>query len=228
MDNTHGEKCNLCEHEHDKLEISSEKHDFDNPGKTTDQHSNSTDIQLDWIKYNNQFISIINNVFMSCEVLPQEAAEIFTTELACFLESKNDIMKEVNSHFRHKPLSSRKVDEAKLLKNKLEKKSKESNSSAADKSLACQALRHHNYILKERIKKDEAANIIEQEKAYKKNFDKFAKEVTNGTYGKPTVAPTFSHDHANMFYKERYSTAVTVDPSKLSWFPEVTVPVHIT
>ena len=161
MDNTHGGKCNLCEHEHehDKLEISSEKHDFDNPGKTSDQHSNSTDIQIDWIKYNNQFISIINNVFMSCEVSPQETAEMFTTELAHFLESKTDIVKEVNSHFRHKSLSSRKLffsrklDEAKLLKNKLEKKAKESNSSAADKALACQALRHHNYILKERIKK---------------------------------------------------------------------------
>ena len=74
---------------------------------------------------------------------------MFTQELTKFLESKADIVKKVNNYFKHKPLSTKEVEESKQMKKMLEKKSRDKNSSEEDKSLACKALRHHNYLLKE-------------------------------------------------------------------------------
>ena len=54
-----------------------------------------------------------------------------------------------------------------------------------------------------------------------KNFNKFAKEVTNGTYHEGDIRPTFSCEDANTFYREKYSTSVTIDTEKLGWFPKV-------
>ena len=108
-------------------------------------------------------------------------------------------MSEVKEYFKHKQLSTKDLDEAKLIKKKLEKQSRDANSSEIDKSIACQALRHHNFLVKEQRTKLEAREIKEQEKAYKNNFYKFAKEITNGTYGKAPVEPTFSCEEANVF-----------------------------
>jgi hypothetical protein len=85
-------------------------------------------------------------------------------------------------------------------------------------------MRHYNFLIKEQTNNTEALDIKEQEKAFKNNFHKFAKETTNGTYNKTKVGPTFTQDVANTFYKEKYSTEVAIDIEKLSWFPEVTEP----
>jgi hypothetical protein len=90
--------------------------------------------------------------------------------------------------------------------------------------LACQALRHFNFLQVEESRKSEAGEIKKQEKAYKDDFHKFAKAITKGTYGKPTVRPTFSCEEANKFYSDKYSTHTTVDPNELLWFPEVSLP----
>ena len=66
-------------------------------------------------------------------------------------------------------------------------------------------------LLNETIVKNEAREIKEQKKA------KFAKEITKITFGNFPIKPTFSHEHANKYSKERYSTPVTVDPTKLEW-----------
>ena len=109
----------------------------------------------------------------------------------------------------------------KIWKNTLENKTKNYNTTVIEKSLYCQALRHQNYLEKEQRTKLEAREMKDQEKVFKHSFYKFAKWITNDTHGKTPVEPTFSCAQANQFYKEKYSTAITVDPSELSWFPKV-------
>ena len=166
----------------------------------------------------------MNNLYVSRDISPKQAAELFTTELAKFIESKSELQHEVKEYFKHKPISTKNIDEAKVIKNKLEKISKNHAESDTKKSLSCKALRNHNYLVKEQRVKSEAREIRDQEKAYQNNFFKFAKEITNGTFGKKPLEPTFSCDEANKFYKEKYSTAVTVNPSELTWFPKVSQP----
>ena len=70
------------------------------------------------------------------------------------------------------------------MKNELEKKARQKAATAEDRSLATQALRHYDFLLKESNRDNEANEIKEQERQYKRNFHKFAKDVVNGSYGK--------------------------------------------
>ena len=141
---------------------------------------------------------------ISGEVSPAETATIFNMHLTQFLESKPNLLHEVKPFYKHKPESMRDINDAEKLKTSLDKKAKQKGATEEDKSLACQALRHYNYLLQEESKKGESKDIKEQEKAYTKNFFKFAKETTNGTHGKPGVTPSYSKN--------------------LDWFPEVKPP----
>ena len=64
----------------------------------------------------------------------------------------------------------------------------------------------------------------EEDKSYRKNFWKTAKDVTNGTFGDPESTPTFDKAMADQFYKEQYEKPVTIDFDKLKWFPSVEAP----
>ena len=91
--------------------------------------------QSNWREYNNQFISIYNNLRQLKILSPKEAAELFTQELTKFLESKADIVKKVNNYFRHKPPSTKELEESKQMKKMLEMKSRDKNSSEEEKVL---------------------------------------------------------------------------------------------
>ena len=112
------------------------------------------------------------------------------------------------------------IKDARKLKNSLNKNAMKKGATEEDKTLACQALRHYNFLLNEEKKKIEWKDIIEQKKAYSKDFFKFDKETTKGIYGKPKVSPSFSNSTANIHYKEKYSTQTHNDTTKLDWFPQ--------
>ena len=116
------------------------------------------------------------------------------------------------------------IKDARKLKISLDKKAKQKGATKEDKALACQALRHYNFLLKEETKISESKDIKEQEKAISRDFLKFAKDVTKGTYGKPGVSPLYSKSTANAFYKEKYSQKTHIDTTNLEWFPKVNPP----
>ena len=72
--------------------------------------------------------------------------------------------------------------------------------------------------------KNKAIKIREQERQYKRNFHKFAKDVVNGSYGKESLEPTYSESTAFNYYKDKYSKEVQIDLNKLDWFPKVQPP----
>ena len=64
----------------------------------------------------------------------------------------------------------------------------------------------------------------EQDKWYRQNFWKTARDVTNGTFGDAQSTPTYDKSIADEFYKSRYENPVDIDFEKLKWFPSVEAP----
>ena len=64
----------------------------------------------------------------------------------------------------------------------------------------------------------------DQEKAYRKDFWTTARDVTNGSFGKPRSKPTFDKSAADQHYKDKYEKEVPIDLEGLSWFPKVKAP----
>ena len=144
--------------------------------------------------------------------------------LASFLESKPEFQEEVKEFFRNKPPTADNLENARKMKNLLRKKATKKDATDEDKAKANQALRNYNYLLNLERTKDAAKKAKNEEKAFKKNFYKTAKEITNGTFGEDKVIPTFNAEKANDFYKNRYSEPVIIDPARLVWFPKVDLP----
>ena len=61
--------------------------------------------------------------------------------MAKFLESKTEIVKEVNTFYKHKPNALKDLENAKKLKNELEKKVRQGDTTAEDRVVASQAIK---------------------------------------------------------------------------------------
>ena len=70
----------------------------------------------------------------------------------------------------------------------------------------------------------EATNAKEEDKAFRKDFWKTAKQFTNGTFGEPPSKPTFTKSTASQFYKEKYEKPTVINIEQLDWFLEVESP----
>lgn len=180
-----------------------------------------------WSEYDLEFgksFSPIHHDLASGDISPASAGILFNDMLTKFLESKQDLQEEAKHFFERNPQSVTKLNDARKLKNLLKKKSKQKDATEDDKKQAALALRHYNFLLKCQKNQNSENEIKQQEKAFKKNFHKFAKETTNGTYGQPSVSASYSRELANAYYPQKYSTPVTIDPALLSWFPSVSQP----
>ena len=194
---------------------------------TTEPEPNQESKSEIWERYNVEFVPYVRNIrekMEDGEITATDAAMEFNKTLSDFLESKEEIRKETAKFFKHKPKSTKDIDQARQIKNKLRKIANKKGSTNEDKSEACKALRHYEYLLEQENRKKEVNEIKIQENAYKKDFFKFAKEITRGTYGKPTKKPTYTKEEADKFYSEKYSKVVNVNVADLEWFPEVTPP----
>ena len=182
-----------------------------------------------WSRYDLEFgarFSSIHHSLSSSDISPVFAAEQFSTLLTQFLESKPDLVEEAKEFFAHNPEAHSDLESARKLKNLLKKKSKRTDATPEDKAKAKQALRHYSFLLKKHKENLEEAEVRKHEKAYKKNFFKYAKEITHGTFGQPSSSPTYTKAEADTFYSQKYTSPVHIDKSKLSWFPSVQPPAN--
>ena len=155
-----------------------------------------------WRAYDLEFKNTVNNIIEDLtkdQITYAEAATIFNNNLTLFLESKSEVITEIKAFYQHKLKSTKVIDEARKIKHTLQKKAQKKDATYEDKKNSCEALRHYNHMLKEHTESLEAIEINKQEKAYRYNFHKFAKETTNGTYNQPDINPTFSRETANKF-----------------------------
>ena len=157
-------------------------------------------------------------------VTPDKFVSDLNIKLANFLESKVEFQHQHKEYFKYKPANTKLLDEITKKKRELNKKARTPETTAEYRSEANQAIRMHSYLKKRQAEKEELKLTKEQEKAFRNNFWKTAKDVTNGNFGNPPSEPTFSKITADTFYKERYETPTQIDLEKLEWFPKVEKP----
>ena len=65
-----------------------------------------------------------------------------------------------------------------------------------------------------------------EEKFYKTDFWKAAKDVSNGTFGKVLSEPTFTKSTADELYSNRYEKIEQTEFEDLLWFSNVDIPTN--
>ena len=155
---------------------------------------------------------------------PEVYVDNLNVMLANFLKSKVEFQRNTKEFFKHNPINEDPLEEMRKLKMKLNKDAKKPNAPQELKEQARQAIRTYSHMIKIHKEKKRASLAREQDKCYRKNFWKTARDVTNGTFGEPESTPTYSKSIADQFYKSRYEDPVTIDFEKLKWFPNVEAP----
>ena len=207
------------------------------PNPTTHTHSDNRNTKINkypptldkeaWNKIDSEFMQLDQNSWDRLKnkiVEPEQYIEELNTMLAGFLESKDEFKFKTKQFFKHVQTNTDSLDEIKEQKNELNKRAKQKDATEEDKFAAREANRFYNYLLKLKKEKDRTRLAIEQEKSYKKDFWKTARNVTNGTFGDATSAPTFDKPMADQYYKNKYERTVPINTDDLNWFPKVEAP----
>ena len=160
---------------------------------------------------------------LSCGETPSNVAADELAGIVSFFLKTVPEFKEVEKQFFERKQSTS-LEEARILKKELKRKAKKKDATPEDKANWLKAVKLHAFLLKKRHEKEGANEIRSQEKAYRRNFYKFAKEACAGTLGKEKVQPTFSKEDADTYFSAKYSSKVDIDTSKLNWFVPVEIP----
>ena len=186
--------------------------------------------QLDketWAKMDTEFMKLNQDSWDKLKnktVEPETYIEELNNMLTGFLLTKDEFKYETKEYFKHSQTGTDNIDEIKEQKNILNKKAKQKDATEEDKIAAKESIRLYNYVLKLKQEKDHTKLAIEQQKAYKKDFWKTARDVTNGSFGKQSTGPTFDKPTADKYYKSKYEHKVPVNLEDLKWFPKVDAP----
>ena len=129
MKHTHGKRCSCS-----KCQVNI-------TGKTkVNKHIQITVPSEDtWKEYDAEFSDIIFPLQVELEsgqIIPEQAASKLNTLLTTFLTSKPNLLKEVKTYFRHKPSAMSNLNDARKLKNELEKKSRQKGATVEDEICA--------------------------------------------------------------------------------------------
>ena len=183
--------------------------------------------QATWEKYDKEYSDINKKSWDSLKkglTTPEQFVTDLNGTLASFLESKPEFIKDHKDFFKHNTNTKDPLEEARKLKIELNKKAKLAGASNEDKINAKESIRMYSHMLKVNKENLEVKKAKEEDIAFRKNFWKTAKEVTNGTFGEPPSKPTFTKSTANQFYKEKYEKPTVINIEDLDWFPQVEPP----
>ena len=176
------------------------------PTKPTIYITRKPNVEKDiWKKYDNEFKEINQQSWTSLkndELTPEQYVTDLNGMLASFLVSKPEFQKESKMYFNHNKPNENNVEEMRKLKIELNKKAKEKNATKEVKAQARQANRAFSHIKKVNKEKQEVIEKKKQEKSYRENFYKTARDVTNGVFGATESKPTFTKHTADEFYKK--------------------------
>ena len=139
-------------------------------------------------------------------VEPLQYIEELNKMLASFLQSKEEYKYETKEYFKHSNTSTDTIEEIKKQKNMLNKKAKKQDATEEDTLAAIESICFYNYLVKLKKERNLTKLAIEQEKAYKKDFWKTARNVTNGSFGKQTSCPTFDKPQLTSIIKVNMNT----------------------
>ena len=178
-----------------------------------------------WNKFDNEIDKLTGplHYLLGMDMIENnEAGKQYAEILSNYLEAQPEFQEEALEFYKHNPPTS--LEEARKVKNKLRKKAKHKDATLEEKQNFNKALKYYNFLLNQRKRANQRNSARKQEKEYRKNFYKFAKAATNGTLDEEKVVPTFEKEEADVYYKNKYSKPVEIDPTKLNWFPSVPDP----
>ena len=181
-----------------------------------------------WSEYNSELSQILKPLHSAIAndiVTPEVGGDQLTHDIQNFLLTKpefNDNKK--SSYVTH---TSKVLEAATSIKNKLRKQAKQSKTPE-DRKKFHQAIRAHNYIVKQEKLKDKHKTVQYQESLYHKDFWSFSKSVCTGHFGQDQVYPGFDVTAANNYYPNKYSSTVPLATENLHWFPYLSSRGHQT
>ena len=198
------------------------------PPSITQLTRNPPKLTHDVWEYFNTEVSTLNKeswyTFKKGITTPEQYISDLNGMLASFLESNAEFQKEAKQYYKHNPINSDPLEQMRKEKYSLNKQAKKPNASETIKEQARQSIRAYSHMLKVHKEKKEESLKRQQDKSYRTEFWKTAKNVTNGIYGIPESAPTYNKAIADEFYKNQYENPIKVNLDKLDWFPSVEPP----
>ena len=147
----------------------------------------------------NGLVGLLHWRIANKEIATDTAADELGQILSSFLRSEPDFEAAEKKQFFQKT-GPKSLEEARVLKRELRKTAKKRNATAEDKSNWLKAVKLYAFLLRKEKGKEGKNTIKQQEKAYRKDFFKFAKEACNGTLFEERVEPQFCVDEASAFF----------------------------
>ena len=162
----------------------------------------------------NQKIGPLHQLLGNNQIPSDVAADQLGQILSEFLLSEPEFEEVEKEYFRNK--SSTSLEEARVLKRELKKKAKVKEASHEDKVNWLKAVKLYALLLARSKSREGEAMIRKQEKAYRKNFFKFAKNSCNGTLDQEKVQPRFTKEQADPYFQAKYGQPADVDLKNLA------------
>ena len=160
-------------------------------------------------------------------ITPSEAAREFSSTVADFLGGI-DVFKGGEGRGRRGGGGNIDITDEAFRQAKLEKKRLQrlvfGRNRRVDQGLRAQfyqALKTLSFIKNAREKRQRERDTRGQEKSFLKNFWAFSKKTVNDLIGKDEERPSFDKAFADEWYKNRYSTPVSLSQQAVSWFPRL-------
>ena len=149
------------------------------------------------------------------EIPTDEAAEQLGRILSNLLEKEPDFQESET----RPPVSDsgNSLEEARLLKKSLRKKARRKDASAEDKAEWLRAVKLHAFLLKKKKEREGRDRVRREEKFYRKDFYRFAKEACGGTLFEQKIQPAFGKEVADEYFNGKYGAPKVLDESKLDW-----------
>ena len=113
--------------------------------------------------------------------------------------------------------SGKSLEEARLLKKSLRKKARRKGATAEDKSEWLKAVKLHAFLVRKQREREGADRVRREEKFYRKDFYRFAKEACGGTLFEQKIQPAFVKEVADEYFSGKYGVPKALDESKLEW-----------
>ncbi len=137
----------------------------------------------EWASSNNELKATLGHLhheLSAGSITPKDAGEQFNVLVCDFLSKHPEFQEdnEIDNYYRNTP---RNIDQARKAKNHLRKKAQRKDATPEDRIAFKEAIRAHNFLKRQKKKKNESEQSRYLEKLYNKNFWDFSSKACSGT-----------------------------------------------
>ena len=170
-------------------------------------------------------LRLLHNDLATDTLTPAEAGSNFESILQDFFAEIPDFVNNQNEQRSFSRREPKLLDEARKIKNRLRRRAFRQSSSKEDRDMFHAALATYTHLKKRRDEQTCERNAQHEERCFKRNFWDYSKKIVKDSLYSRSAMPTCSADTANDYFKSRYESPSSVDPSSLSWIPPLKNPI---